>query len=115
MRLTEEAQLIHPEDNTIQVYGPRITVQYAAVMVLIAAPLTGFAASLVGVKDVSGMPLEDARIDHIGRVVVVTSTDLHIKPSPDEIRTDSEGHFRVVTNVPAIVTEHLAIRASGSA
>ncbi len=30
-------------------------------------------------------------------------TSLAVKPSPDEIRTDSEGKFRVVTDVPAIV------------
>jgi hypothetical protein len=55
------------------------------------------------VKDASGRPLENARIDHVGKMVVVAATDLAIKPSADEIRTDAEGHFRVITSTPAFV------------
>lgn len=55
------------------------------------------------VKDASGRPLENARIDHKGKMVVVAATDLAIKPSADEIRTDAQGHFRVTTSTPAFV------------
>lgn len=55
------------------------------------------------VKDDSGRPLENARIDHTGQRVVNTPPNLAIKSPPSESRTDSEGHFRVVTEVPAIV------------
>ena len=73
-------------------------------------PVIMFAAALLSgatiegiVKDASGRPLENARIDHVGKMVVVAATDLAIKPSPEEIRTDAEGHFRVTTNTPAFV------------
>jgi hypothetical protein len=36
-------------------------------------------------------------------MVVVVPSDLAIQPSHDEIRTDVEGHFRVVTETPAFV------------
>jgi hypothetical protein len=55
------------------------------------------------VKDTSGRPLENARIDHVGKMVIVFSPDPAIKPLPDETRTDAEGHFRVSTTTPAFV------------
>ena len=73
-------------------------------------PVIMFAAALLSgatiegiVKDASGRPLENARIDHVGKMVVVAATDLAIKPSPEEIRTDADGYFRVTTNTPAFV------------
>jgi hypothetical protein len=45
--------------------------QYATVAMLIAARSIAFSATIAGtVKDVSGKPLEDVRIDHTWRVVV---------------------------------------------
>jgi hypothetical protein len=72
------------------------------------------------VTDASGRPLENVRIDHVGKMVVVVATDLAIKPSRDEIRTDAEGHFRVTTSTPAFVVRKPAyeserIRVSGDA
>lgn len=55
------------------------------------------------VKDAWGKPLENARIDHTGKIVVVAATQLALKPTPDEVRTDAFGHFHVLTNAPAIV------------
>ena len=76
---------------------------FAGAILLTAAP-TASVTTITGiVKDATGKPIENARIDHIGQRVVVASTSLAVKPSPDEIRTDSEGKFRVVTDVPAIV------------
>lgn len=79
------------------------TVQ-AAVVVMLVAPVTTFAASITGtVKDTAGKVLENVRIDHTGRLVVVTRSDSGVKPSPDEVRTDATGRFHLVTGVPAIV------------
>jgi Carboxypeptidase regulatory-like domain len=79
------------------------TIRATAVAILVTMG-TAFAASITGtVKDPAGRPLGDVRIDHTGKRVIVTRTDSGIKPSPEEIRTDAEGHFRLVTNVPAIV------------
>jgi hypothetical protein len=76
-------------------------------------PVIMFAAALLPgatiegiVTDASGRPLENARIDHVGKMVVVVATDLAIKPSPDEIRTDDEGHFRVTTSTSAFVVRN---------
>jgi hypothetical protein len=55
------------------------------------------------VTDASGKPLETVRIDHAGKMVAVAATRFGVKPSPDEIRTDVAGHFRAVTEAPAIV------------
>jgi hypothetical protein len=72
------------------------------------------------VKDPSGRPLENARIDDVGKMVVVGATDLVVQPSPDEIRTDAEGHFRVTTTTPVFVVrkpgyESQRVRISGDA
>ena len=75
---------------------------YILVMFVAASSVT--AATLTGkVKDASGEPISNARIDHIGKIVVVPETSLGVAPSPDEIRTDADGYFRVTTNVPAVV------------
>jgi len=67
-----------------------------------AQPLA--AATISGtVVDASGNPVKDVRIDHTGKVVVVPRPDLKVDPSPDEIRTDVQGRFRVTTDRPAIV------------
>jgi hypothetical protein len=51
-----------------------------------------------------GSRLQNVRIDHTGKVsVAVVATSLSTKPSPDEIRTDAQGRFQVVTDVPAVV------------
>ena len=66
--------------------------------------LTASAATISGtVVDVSGKPIADVRIDHIGRLVVSARTSLAVKPAPGEVRTDAEGHFQVTTTTPAIV------------
>src|ERR1700733_14513607 len=76
----------------------------AAVTLLIALPFTAMGAIISGtVKEASGNPIENARIDHTGKQVVLGAPGRSGKPSGDEIRTDSKGHFRVVINVPAIV------------
>jgi hypothetical protein len=62
------------------------------------------AATVSGaVTDLSGKPIKDARIDHIGKLVVVPPPDTAFKPPPDEPRTDAEGQFQVTTTSPAIV------------
>lgn len=55
------------------------------------------------VVDVSGKPIEDVRIDHIGKLVVVGPPDFKPPASPDAPRTDGEGNFEVTTTSPAIV------------
>ena len=55
------------------------------------------------VTDASNKPLENVRIDHTGTMVIVVATELATKPSSDEIRTDTDGHFRVETGAAAIV------------
>ena len=77
-----------------------------SVTIVIAQALLPLAAgaTITGtVMDASGKPLEGVRIDHIGKIVVVARTDLAVKPSPDEVRTDADGNFRVLTDVPAVV------------
>jgi hypothetical protein len=92
-----------------------------AIATLLASAPTATAATIAGtVTDVSGKPLENARIDHVGKMVVVAATHLSIKPSPDEIRTDAAGHFRVLTDAPAIVVrmpgyESQRLRVTGDA
>jgi hypothetical protein len=71
---------------------------------LLSAPPTAAGATVSGiVTDASGKPLDNARIDHTGKRVIVVATDVVLKPSQDEARTDAEGHFQVVTGAPAIV------------
>jgi hypothetical protein len=93
-----------------------------AVAMLLAAAPTANTATIAGiVTEASGKPLENVRIDHTGkRMVIVIASDLAIEPSPDEIRTDAEGHFRVVTDAPAIVVrkpgyESQRLRITGDA
>jgi hypothetical protein len=91
---------------------------FIAVMFLEPAS-TATAAVIVGtVTDASGKPLENVRIDHTGKMVVVAATA--VKPSPDEIRTDVAGHFKVVTDAPAVVVrmpgyESQRLRVDGDA
>ena len=84
-------------------------------MRLAAALLSG--ATIEGtVKDASGRNLENARIDHVGKMVVVAAMDLAIKPSADEIRYSdgerwAEPLERNVTNVLAVNLSRLLARA----
>ena len=93
----------------------------AGLLPLIMCPALLSGATIEGiVKDPDGRPLENARVDHVGRMVVVVSTDLALKPSADETRTNGEGHFRVTTATPAFVVrkpgyESQRIRVSGDA
>jgi hypothetical protein len=83
--------------------------QSAVLQVLVAVVLLGAAPDATGatingrVTDASGKPLENVRIDHTGKRVIVSATRLAITPSPDELRTDAGGRFRVVTDAPAVV------------
>jgi hypothetical protein len=54
------------------------------------------------VVDVLGNPISGARVDHIGRLVVVPPPDAAIE-QPNEPRTDAEGHFQITTISPALV------------
>jgi len=68
-------------------------------MCLAAGPTA--AATISGtVIDASGKPIKNARIDHTGKIVVVS---LGVEPSPDETRTNADGRFKVTTVAPAIV------------
>jgi len=101
------------------VYSPKHLL-FAGAILLAAAPTVPGATVTGIVKDTTGKPIENARIDHTGKRVVVAETSLAVKPSPDEIRTDSEGKFRVTTDVPAIVIrnpgyESQRVRIAGDA
>jgi hypothetical protein len=83
------------------VHSPMLVLFAGAILLAAAgATVTGI------VRDAIGKPIENARIDHTGKRVVVAPTSLAVKPSPDEIRTDAEGKFRVLTDVPAIVVRN---------
>jgi len=72
-------------------------------MLLLAASIAdGRApATLQGrVTDEAGQPIQDARVDHFGEVVVVS---LLVPASSEEIRTNDNGEFTVTTAVPAVV------------
>jgi hypothetical protein len=70
--------------------------------ILAVQPATG--TTLTGtVTDISGKPIQDARVDHTGRTVVAAATAFAVGPSPDETRSDADGHFRVLTKTPAVV------------
>src|SRR5258708_7558122 len=74
---------------------------------LAGAPVA--AATISGtVTDAAGKPIKNARVDHTGKMVVVPATNLAVKPSPDETRTNVDGRFQVTTDSPAI-----AIRTPG--
>jgi hypothetical protein len=81
---------------------PGLTAVFMLLMCWAAQPLA--AATISGtVVDASGHPVNDVRIDHTGKVVVVPRPDMKVDPSPDEIRTDVQGRFRATTDRPAIV------------
>jgi len=81
-----------------------VPVLISAFVLIFAAAQPATAATLSGtVTDTTGKPIKDARIDHTEKIVVVHPTRLGVAPSPDETRTDADGHFRVSTAVPAIV------------
>lgn len=89
-------------------------------VIMSAAALLGAETIEGTVKDPSGRPLENARIDHTGELVVVAPTALSLKPSTNDIRTDANGHFQVTTSKPAFVVrkpgyESERIRVSGDA
>jgi hypothetical protein len=98
-----------------------LTLPFLSVAVALACLPLASGATLTGiVTDALGKPLEDARIEHIGKMVVVSPTELAIKPSPGEVRTNADGHFQVVTDVPAIIVrkpgyQSQRIRLSGDA
>ena len=92
---------------TIQAYGSFADAHVFAGAILLAAAPTAPGATVTGiVKDATGKPIENARVDHTGKRVVVAPASVALKPSPDETRTDAEGKFRVVTDVPAIVVRN---------
>jgi hypothetical protein len=73
----------------IQHMDVRSMLRYAAAATLIASSLAANGANVAGtVKDAAGKPIENARIDHTGKLVVVGPPDL--KASAGEIRTGSE-------------------------
>jgi len=62
------------------------------------------AATISGiVTNEDGKPIVNARIDHTGLMVVVGTDPERVPPAPGDIRTDSEGRFRVTTTAPAVV------------
>lgn len=96
--------------------------QFVRFLLLLAAAVHSILAATIDgiVTDASGRPLENARIDHTGKRVIVVATDLVAKASADEIRTDAKGHFRVVTDAPAFVVrkpgyESQRVRVTGDA
>ena len=76
---------------------------FAGVILLVVAPNASGATVTGIVKDAGGEPIQHARIDHTGKRVLVDPADVLMEPSAGEIRSDAEGKFRVVTDVPAIV------------
>jgi len=81
---------------------PTLVPIFILMMCLALQPAAGVEVSGT-VIDVAGRPIKDARVDHTRKPVVVPPSRLGLAPSPDETRTDADGHFRVVTGVPAIV------------
>jgi hypothetical protein len=76
----------------------------AALAMMLGTLTPADAATVTGiVTDSSRKPIEGVRIDHAGKMVVVAPARLAVKPSPDDVSTDAEGRFRVVTGAPAIV------------
>lgn len=70
------------------------------------------------VTDANGKPLENVRIEHIGKGPIVNPGAQIIEASSGEIRTDAAGHFQVSTDVPAFVArkpgyESQRVRTSG--
>jgi hypothetical protein len=58
----------------------------AAIGIALACSQIASGATLTGiVTDASGKPLENARVDHTGKTVVVAATELAVQPSPDEL------------------------------
>jgi hypothetical protein len=55
------------------------------------------------VVDASGKAISGARLDHIGKLVVVGPPDVAVEPSRDESQTDAEGRFQVTTTSPELV------------
>ena len=92
-----------------------------ALFALTANVQTVLGATIEGsVTDALGKPLENSRIDHVGKGPVVNTGDPTVKPAPGEVRTDSAGHFKVSTDVPAFVVrkagyESQRVRVSGDA
>ena len=86
-------------------------------MTCLATPTV--AATITGtVRDVAGHPLKGVRIDHVGRLVI--NTPEGVDPSPDDIRTNAVGYFRVTTDQPAFVIrtpgyESQRVRVNGDA
>jgi hypothetical protein len=70
-------------------------------IVIVAAQIAAGATITGTVTDSSGTPIVDARVDHTGMVVAVATTP--VPPAAGEIRTDSDGRFRLTTTVPAVV------------
>jgi hypothetical protein len=70
---------------------------YGAAEIAVAATVSG------KVVDVSGSPIEGARIDHMGKLVVGVPAGVDLKPSADQPHTDAQGHFEVTTTAPAVV------------
>ena len=64
----------------------------------VAATVSGF------VVDSSDRPVENARIDHIGKLVIIPPTRLQMPPGFDEVRTKADGSFEVTTSSRAIVS-----------
>lgn len=79
------------------------SLKWLALIVMMSGS-SAFGVTIAGtVTDTPGNPLENARVDHTGAKVIVAATRLSVEPSPNEVRTDSDGHFRVVTNAPMVV------------
>jgi hypothetical protein len=76
--------------------------RYALAAVFLLPLSVSSAATISGtVRDPSGNPIPDARIDHVGGLVVVTSEAG--SDGGHGVRTDSRGYFRVTTSVPVFV------------
>jgi len=92
----------------------------AALLICLALQLAAGATISGSVADTSGKAIQGVRVDHTGVRVVVPATRLAVKPTPDETRTDADGHFRVTTTSPAIVVrspgyESQRVRLTGDA
>lgn len=89
----------------VGVYGGPQLAGLAAAPVQATPPAPGAVVTGV-VRAAGGTPMENARVDHIGKKVFVFAADQASPPLPGEVRTGADGGFHVRTDAPAVVVRN---------